>query len=863
MKAQEIRKQFIDFFKDRGHSEHPSSSLIPHNDPTLLFANAGMNQFKEFFTGSETPETKRAVTIQKCVRAGGKHNDLENVGKTARHHTFFEMLGNFSFGDYFKEDAIAYAWDFLTKELKIDKEKLYVTVHETDEEARQIWHTKQGVPLDRIFYRGDKDNFWEMGDIGPCGPCSEIFFDHGPEHSDGADTSDCILDDEGRYVEVWNLVFMQYEKFKENGEIKRRELPAPSVDTGAGLERLIACLQGKYWNYDTDVFAPIIKKIEAISGKKYDDEKYTTAMRVLCDHIRSSVFLITDGVIPSNEGRGYVLRRIIRRAIRFLDQLEVTNNCFHEFIPEVFETLGEQYPQNKENIELADKLIRLEEEKFRKTLKVGLDLIQKEIKKTKGKIFSGQTAFKLYDTYGFPVDLTQIILDDTGLELDQEGFNQEMEKQKQLSKDSANFSADDELKNLFYQVKQEVGEVAFKGYDTSTLETKIEKIIEHNEYFYVVTKQTPFYPEGGGQVGDQGTINDLLVIDTQKPIEDFIVHILKDVSSLKEGQNVTLSINQQLREKTKRNHTATHLLQAALIKTLGNHVKQAGSKVTPDYLRFDFTHTEALKKDELVQIENIVNQKIEDALCAQAELMTKDEADQKGAMALFGEKYGDEVRVLTIDDFSVELCGGTHVNNTSEIGTFLIRSEASLASGVRRIEALTSLGAIDYLKSRSQTLEKVEKAFNAKNDTLLLKTTELQANLKEQHKTILALQDKIQSYQSEDLFSNITKLSNGVELCIVDYKDGNPKDFRNLSDKFVDKNPEAVLLLFAKDNDKVSILLRTNKKNSNIRCNNIFKEAIALCNGRGGGRPDMAQGSGEHTSFEEFKNFVIQKLEEI
>lgn len=858
MKAQDIRDQFVKFFQNQGHEVISSSSLIPHNDPTLLFANAGMNQFKDYFTGAETPSNKRAVTIQKCVRAGGKHNDLENVGETARHHTFFEMLGNFSFGDYFKEDAINFAWTFLTKELKLDKDKLYVTVHNSDEEARMIWHEKQGVPLDRIFYRDDKDNFWEMGDVGPCGPCSEIFYDHGQEYTDGADTSDCILDDEGRYVEIWNLVFMQYEKYKENGEVKRKPLPSPSVDTGAGLERLAACLQEKYWNYDTDIFTVLINKIESITGKKYSDPKYQTPIRVLCDHIRSSVMLITDGVIPSNEGRGYVLRRIIRRAIRFLDQLDISDNSFHLLIPEVFETLGKQYPENKKNHELADKLIRLEEEKFRKTLKVGLDLIKKEIKNTQNELFSGVAAFKLYDTYGFPIDLTEQILKDNQLKLNHKEFEAEMKKQVELSRGAANFSADDSLKKTFFEIKQKTGSTEFTGYTDLNSKSKLHHIIETEEHDLLVFDKTPFYPEGGGQVGDIGMAGDAEIIDTQKPIDDFIVHVVKKDHNLKEGQTVSLGVNKKARELTKRNHTATHLLQAALIDVLGNHIKQAGSRVNPEGLRFDFTHTEPLKKDEIQKIETLVNEKIQQGIQVEAQLMSKEDADKKGAMALFGEKYGNEVRVLSVDNFSVELCGGTHVSSTDEIQQFILKTESSLASGVRRIEALTSQGAVEYLMDRSSQLASIEQSFSAKGSALSQKVNDIQKEVKQKAKEITLLKDQLQSIQSQSLFDASETLANGIDLHLVDYSDGSAKDFRNISDKFIDKYPKGVLVLYGVEKDKVSILIRTHKQNKNIPCSPILKEGLELLNGRGGGRPDMGQGSGESANLpkalELFKN---------
>lgn len=868
--AHNLREKFTKFFNDLGHEKIASSSLVPQNDPTLLFNNAGMNQFKDNFTGKANPKNKRAVTIQKCVRAGGKHNDLENVGMTARHHTFFEMLGNFSFGDYFKEDAIKFAWNFLTQELKIPTEKLYVTVHETDEEARMIWHKNIGIPLDRIFYMGDKDNFWEMGDIGPCGPCSEIFYDHGEKYSDGADTSECILADEGRYVEVWNLVFMQYEKYRdEEGNLQRRNLPKPSIDTGAGLERLLACLQGVYWNYDTDLFKPLISEIEKISGKKYSDKEATTNFRVICDHIRSCTMLITDGVIPSNEGRGYVLRRIIRRAVKFMDELGIKETSFFKLVPAVFETLGEEYTQNLSNQSLAEKLLKIEEEKFRQTLKTGLDLINIEIEKmNKGDKLSGKVAFKLYDTYGFPIDLTQIILEKAHMSLDLEGFDEAMKAQKEASRASSKFSVQEDNLKQFYGVKEKFGSTIFKGYSCTSLEGKLLAVLNDGEYSALVFDQTPFYAEGGGQVGDSGYINigstKINIIDTQKPVEDLFVHYTKDdTSNLEINKTYSLEVHVQRRELIKRNHSATHLLQAALIEVLGDHVKQAGSRVSDDSLRFDFTHPEAVKKEELKAVEKLVNDKIASSLGVKASLMSKDQATEKGAMALFGEKYGDEVRVLEMGNFSVELCGGIHVTNTNDIGLFVITLETSLSSGIRRIEAKTSQGAFNYLSDRSNILETIERSLSAKSDLLLEKLANLQNDLKAKNKEIKKLEDQLQAQAAKDMFNNLETLGNQIQLCKVELKETSAKEFRGISDKFVDSNSNGVLFLYTKDEDKISYLLRTDKKNKNINCSQVIKNSQEIVSGRGGGRPDMAQGSGDVTNSEAFIAKVVELLGEL
>lgn len=848
LSGHEIRQKFATFFEKHKHDKHASSSLIPHNDKTLLFTNAGMNQFKDYFTGKDTPKNRRAVSIQKCVRAGGKHNDLENVGHTPRHHTFFEMLGNFSFGDYFKEDAIRLAWDFLTKELGIPENKLTVTVHHTDAEARKIWNEQIGLPQERIIDKGDKDNFWEMGEYGPCGPCSEIFFDHGEKYA----TPNLVLsnpkdylEDEARYIEIWNLVFMQFEKTPEG----KFNLPKPSIDTGAGLERVAAAIQGTYNNYDTDIFVPIMKKIESISGKKYSDPKYQDAFRVVADHIRSCTMLITDGVIPSNEGRGYVLRRIIRRAVKYLNELDVNTVSFYKLVSAVFESLGVEYPDNMKNAELAEKFLELEERKFRETLETGLKFFNEALKNSvKNGTLEGAVAFKLYDTYGFPADLTEIYLTEKGLKLDHAGFEKAMNEQKEQSRKSWKGALDMSDK-VFFSVKEKFGATKFVGYETTTSTAKLVAIEKLGEQLGLIFDTTPFYGEGGGQVGDIGVITDgknilAHIDDTQKPVDGLHVHLSSDADHLELGKSYTLVVDDKTRKLTMRNHSATHLLQAALIKTLGTHVKQSGSSVDSTRLRFDFTHLQAVSKEELQKVEELVNAEIQKANKVDASVMSMAKAQEKGAMALFGEKYGNEVRVLTMGDFSVELCGGTHVHNTGDIGLFTILSESSLATGVRRIEATTSENAINLLKSRSNMLRKFEALVGDKEERAYTKLENVYADLKSKQKEIEQLREKLQNIESKDLF-NTTENIGGVDIAIVEASEGS--DLRKLSDLFVSKYQNGAVVLFNKNGDKAQVLVRASKGASKLNAGNALKEILTVVNGRGGGKPDMAQGSGEAT----------------
>lgn len=863
MNAQEIRERFSRYFQSKGHIKLPSSPIIPQNDPTLLFANAGMNQFKDYFTGKANAKDTRAVTIQKCVRAGGKHNDLENVGFTARHQTFFEMLGNFSFGDYFKEEAIAFAWEFLTKELKISSDKLFVTVHYSDDEAYNIWHKKMGLDENKIFKKGDKDNFWEMGEFGPCGPCSEIYFDYGEKYAKKGFTpgeNQDILDDDERYVEIWNLVFMQYEKTPEG----RFNLPKPSIDTGAGLERIAAAIQGKYWNYDTDLFTPIISEIEKLSGKNYSDPKYCSLMRIVADHARACTMMITDGVLPSNEGRGYVLRRIIRRAVRQLNQLKAQENSFHKLVPIVFQILGKEYPENEANAELAKKILLFEEKKFNETLELGLKFLGEAIsKEVKNKTLPGTSAFKLYDSYGFPLDLTEIILKEQGLQVDLVGFDKAMQARKEDSRKSWKGGAVADTK-IFYDAKEKTGATQFLGYKEIECQAKLLAVLDLGEQKGLVFDKTPFYAESGGQVGDQGVIVDSQghvlanITDTQKPVDDLFVHYTSDDDALEEKQSYTLKINKERRELIKRNHSATHLLQAALGQILGPHVKQAGSQVSVERLRFDFTHMQALSAQEISKVENLVNQQITNALAVKACEMPKEEAQNKGAVALFGEKYSDIVRVLEMGNFSTELCGGTHVDNTSEIGLFTIVVETSLSSGTRRIEALTSKTALNYLTERSTVIKNLERSLSLPSEKIISRIDDLLNELKNKNKEIEQLKDKIQANASKDLFSHLETLG-AYKFKSAKVEAGS--DLKKLSDLFADKNPQGVVLLHSIDGDKTSMLLRCVHK-SNLNCGKILKEALALMNGRGGGRPEMAQGSGDTDKIQKAIDYIKNCLEQ-
>ena len=875
MKAAQLRQSFITFFEKKGHTVVESSSLIPVNDPTLLFTNAGMVQFKEVFLGKEKRNYTRAVSTQKCVRAGGKHNDLENVGFTARHHTFFEMLGNFSFGDYFKKEAIAYAWEFVTKELQIPKEKLYVTVFESDDEAAELWHRDQAIPKERIFRFGEKDNFWAMGETGPCGPCSEIFFDRGETYGN-------LLPREGieagsdRYMEIWNLVFMQYDR---DAQGKLVDLPRPSVDTGMGLERTASVLQNVDSNYDIDLFQSIIQKISKIADKPYDRKSPEAAsFRVIADHARSISFLIADGVLPSNEGRGYVLRRILRRAIRHGKKLGLNQPFLTEVCDAVIDEMKSAFSGLTSRRPLIRKLVLAEETQFLKTLEKGLALLDEEISHLKkGQKLPGETAFKLYDTYGFPVDLTRVIAKESQIEVDDQAFDRAMEVQKTKSRKAWKGSGEAQVDSIFFEIEDKLSDspqtfigyhsihslsqcqalVLFEGSKAQSIETFSGSLKKGQKLFAVIEK-TPFYGESGGQIGDRGEISSednsfqAKVVDAQKPTGNTIfieIEPTRKQGRISVGDEVTQNVDQRLRNLTMRNHTATHLLHWALRKTLGEHVKQAGSLVTPEVLRFDFTHFEGLSSKEIEAIEFMINSKIWSDDGVLKEEMTKAEAEKKGAIAFFGEKYGDRVRVVSVGDYSVELCGGTHVDRSSEIHLFKILSESSIASGVRRITAATSEAAFLYLSEKDKTAQALKSELKAGSDQDLVQKVhrllDSERNLKKQ---IAKLEEKQANQLTQELVNQSQNLGR-VSLItgMVPLDASGAKKLRQMAEAMINQNPSAVVVLGMQDLDKKKAHLLTaagKKAQSHCNANELIKALAPLIQGRGGGKPDLAQAGG-------------------
>lgn len=842
MKTSEIRQSFLDYFQKNGHAIVDSSSLVPDNDPTLLFTNAGMVQFKDYFLGLESRDYTRATSSQRCVRAGGKHNDLENVGYTARHHTFFEMLGNFSFGDYFKREAIQFCWSYLTEVLKLPKDKLWITVFEDDKEAEKIWLDEIGVPADRMSRCGAEDNFWSMGDTGPCGPCTEVFYDHGPEIAGGPPGSP--EQDGDRYTEIWNLVFMQYNRDK-SGTLN--PLPKPSVDTGMGLERIAAVLQGVHTNYDTDLFqhlrSAIIKQIKL---KEYSD----ASVNVIADHIRSCCFLIIDGVIPANEGRGYVLRRIIRRAIRHGSKLELANPFFYKSVQSLVETMGEAYPELKSRQRFLENILKQEEEQFCKTLKNGMRLLEEEIDKLAGKELAGDVAFKLYDTYGFPADLTNDVLRERGLSFDEKGFEKAMGEQRKRSKAGSQFGG------AYLSDIKEASE--FVGYDSLKADAKVTALFDDESRLdefaelggevKVILDKTTFYPEGGGQVGDRGLIEGedlkIEIYDTRRQGQA-IIHLGRlQYGTLKSGVKITATVKTDSRVATMLNHSATHLMHAALREILGTHVEQKGSLVDADRTRFDFSHTQAVTREELRRIEDRVNEKIRENLEVKVENLSIDDAKERGAMMLFGEKYGDSVRVLTMGDFSCELCGGTHVNATGEIGYFKFVSEEAVASGIRRIEAITGPGAQAYISSMEDSLALVGDVVKTplkKLDMIPERVVALSQSNRELEREKKKLEEKLAQYASLAILGEAEAV-NGVNILIYKSAELKPKGMRDLLDKLKDKLRPAIIVLIADLDDKINVVAGITK---GLEAKTIApKDMVAALCGKGGGRPDMAQGGG-------------------
>lgn len=841
----EIRSAFLDYFKQNGHEIVPSSPLVPANDPTLLFTNAGMVQFKEVFLGKETLNYTRAASSQRCVRAGGKHNDLENVGHTARHHTFFEMLGNFSFGDYFKKEAIHYAWEFLTKVAQLPEQRLWVTVFEEDEEASEIWLNDIKVNQQQFARIGAKDNFWAMGDTGPCGPCTEIFYDHGETVQGGPPGTP---EQEGdRYVEVWNLVFMQYERDREG---KLSPLPKPSVDTGMGLERLTAIIQGVTSNYDTDLFTEIINTTADIA--KVTDTS-SPSLRVIADHIRSCSFMITDGVVPSNEGRGYVLRRIIRRAARHGHKLGIKEPFFYKLVQPLLENMGQAYPELMVAHERVQKVLENEEQRFSETLNQGMRILQEDIEKLSGDTISGETVFKLYDTYGFPADLTADAALEYHLKIDEAGFESHMEAQRERGRQASRFDVEYDA-SLAVQTTTE-----FTGYDRIQDNAVVQeifvssesvKVISEGELGIIILDKTPFYAESGGQIGDQGILkNDSTmfeVTDTQKQ-GNAHAHIGKLVSgSLTVGDNVTADVNAERRWATVLNHSATHLMHAALRLILGEHVQQKGSLVAPDRLRFDFSHDAPVTEEELNHIEAIVNEQIRMNTAATAKITSKDQALAAGAMALFGEKYGDDVRVLSIGDFSVELCGGTHVDRAGDIGIFKIVSESGIASGIRRIEAVTGESALNWINENENNLSNIANLVKASKSEAKDKVVQLLERNRALEKELNQLKAKLASQAGSDLIENAIEID-GLKVLAHKIDGADPKSLRDTLDQLKNKLGSAAIVLGTSSGSKVNLIAGVTKDQTNrIKAGDLVNAVAVQVGGKGGGRPDMAQAGGNN-----------------
>ncbi|MDC5847596.1 alanine--tRNA ligase [Vibrio europaeus] len=837
MSTDEVRNAFLKFFESKGHQIVDSSSLVPHNDPTLLFTNAGMNQFKDCFLGAEKRAYTRATTAQRCVRAGGKHNDLENVGFTARHHTFFEMLGNFSFGDYFKEDAIAFAWEFLTKTLGLPEEKLLVTVYETDDEAFDIWNKKVGVPADKIVRIGDKeggkkfesDNFWTMGDTGPCGPCTEIFYDHG-EHIWGGRPG-TPEEDGDRFIEIWNNVFMQFNRHADG---TMEPLPKPAVDTGMGIERISAIMQGVHSNYEIDVFQKLIKATAEVVGH---DDLSNQSLRVIADHIRSCSFLIADGVMPSNEGRGYVLRRIIRRAVRHGNKLGAQGVFFHKLVGVLAEVMGSAAEELKKQQELVEKVLRIEEENFGRTLERGMVILNEALDALEGKELDGETVFKLYDTYGFPADLTNDVARERDFTIDEAGFEKAMEEQRQRAREAGQFGTDYNA-----TIKTEA-ESEFCGYTGTEGKSNVAEIFVEGEVAeslsagdkaIIILGETPFYAESGGQCGDAGVLKTesglFKVEDTQKLGNAIAHHGVLAEGVLAKSDEVEATVDAERRASISLNHSATHLLHAALRSVLGEHVTQKGSLVKPENLRFDFSHLEAVTPAELKEVERLVNAQVRRNHVIETNVMDIESAKQKGAMALFGEKYDDEVRVLSMGEFSTELCGGIHASNTGDIGLFKITSEGGIAAGIRRIEAVTGEAALDAIEAQQAKFEE--------------KLAESASKAKSLEKEIQKLKDKMAAAESANIMAKAQEI-NGVKVLIAGMEGADPKNLRTMVDNAKNQMGSGVVMIANVNGDKIGLIAGVTKDLiGKVKAGDLVKMVAEQVGGKGGGRPDMAQAGG-------------------
>ncbi|MCZ8527983.1 alanine--tRNA ligase [Alteromonas sp. PRIM-21] len=839
----DLRNKFIDYFKSHGHQAVASSSLVPADDPTLLFTNAGMNQFKDCFLGAEKRSYTRAVSSQRCVRAGGKHNDLENVGYTARHHTFFEMMGNFSFGDYFKKEAIEFAWNFLTKEVGLPKEKLLVTVYSDDDEAFDIWENHIGVPKEKIIRISTSDNFWSMGDTGPCGPCSEIFYDHGAHIWGGPPGTP--EEDGDRFIEIWNLVFMQFNK-QADGTME--PLPKPSIDTGMGLERISAILQNVHSNYEIDLFQNLIKSAASIVGT---DDLENKSLRVIADHIRSCSFLICDGVMPTNEGRGYVLRRIIRRAVRHGYQLGANDIFFYKLVASLAKEMGEAYPELVDQLPVIEKVLRVEEEQFSKTLARGMAILNDTLETLEGDTVPGDVVFKLYDTYGFPTDLTNDVAREHDLKIDEEGFEAAMQAQRARAQQASNFGAD-------YNSKLAIDHTtSFTGYTDVEGQANVVELIADNAFVekledgqegVVVLDSTPFYAESGGQAGDKGVLRvangEFIVTDTQKMGNAF-AHKGIAKGSVSKGDTATVAIDSANREAIKKNHSATHLLHAALREILGEHVTQKGSLVEASRMRFDFSHFEAVTAEQLTEIEKRVNQEIRANHTLATELMDLEEAKASGAMALFGEKYDEKVRVVTMGPFSVELCGGTHVARTGDIGLFKITSEAGIASGVRRIEAVTGEQALEVVQAQQATLASLSGLLKTDSQNVLDRVVSLQNQTKELEKALNSAKQKLASQQGADMLSNAVEI-NGVKVLVANLEGVEAKSLRSMMDDIKNRIGEGIVVLGVANDAKVNLIAGVTKNlTGKVKAGELVNFVASQVGGKGGGRPDMAQAGGD------------------